>query len=144
LAALGALGVAAQLVGLAQGLLDQAVDYAKQREQFGKPIGTFQSVKHALADVYVDLAFARPVVLHAAATADLQGPSAARDASHAKLAATKAARHAARAALQVHGAIGYTFEHELHMWLKRLWTLTPLWGTEAEHREILARPAPTR
>ncbi len=123
------LGAAAQLVGVAGAMLDMAVAYAKEREQFGKPIGSFQAVKHHLADVYVAIEFARPVVLRAA----WSGTS--RDASAAKHAAIRAARLSARAALQVHGAIGYTFEHDLHMWLKRSWSLAPRYGDENFHRD---------
>ena len=130
----GALGAAAQLLGLAQGLLDQAVAYAQQREQFGRAIGSFQAVKHQLADTYVAVEFTRPVIARASWSMD---PA---DVSHAKVAAIAAARRAARVSLQVHGAIGYTYEHDLHMWLKRVWTLTPAWGDEPCH---LARIAAT-
>ena len=136
--ALGAFGTAAQLVGVADGLLAQAVRHALVREQFGRPIGSFQAVKHGLADVYVAVAFARPVVLNAAYSLATDAATAARDSSHAKCAAVRAARLATRTALQVHGAIGYTYEHDLHMWLKRAWTLTTLWGDDAHHRARVA------
>jgi len=131
--------VAAQLVGLAEAMLEMAVRYAGQRQQFGRPIGAFQAVKHALADVYVAVSFARPVVDRAGWSVSRRLVSRGRDVSHAKHAATVAARLAARTALQVHGGIGYTFEHELHMWLKRTWTLTSLWGDAAWHRARVAR-----
>ena len=126
--------VAAELVGQAQAMLDMSVRYAAQREQFGKPIGSFQAVKHQLADVYVAIAFAAPVVHRAAWSVAHRLPSQARDASHAKLAATAAAERAARTALQVHAGIGYTYEHELHMWMKRTWTLASQWGDPSFHR----------
>ena len=126
--------VAAELVGLAQAMLDMCVRYAQQREQFGRPIGSFQAVKHQLADVYVATAFALPVVNRGAWSVVQDLPTRARDASHAKLAASAAAERAARTALQVHGGIGYTYEHELHMWLKRTWSLASLWGDAAFHR----------
>jgi alkylation response protein AidB-like acyl-CoA dehydrogenase len=129
-----AVAVAAQLVGLAEAMLDMSVRYALAREQFGRAIGSFQAVKHQLADVYVANSFARPVVNRAAWSVVRDLPTRARDASHAKHAASTAAGRAARAALQIHGAIGYTFEHELHMWLKRTWTLSALWGNERWHR----------
>src|SRR6059058_64865 len=129
----------AQLVGLAEAMLDMAVRYALQREQFGKPIGSFQAIKHQLADVYVGVAFARPVVNRAAWSVTRSLPSQARDASHAKHVASVAAGRAARTALQVHGGIGYTFEHDLHMWLKRTWTLSALWGNERWHKDRVAR-----
>ena len=125
----------AQLVGLAEAMLDMAVRYALQREQFGKPIGSFQAIKHQLADVYVGVAFARPLVNRAAWSVTRSLPSQARDASHAKHAASVAAGRAARTALQVHGGIGYTFEHDLHMWLKRTWTLSALWGNAQWHKD---------
>jgi alkylation response protein AidB-like acyl-CoA dehydrogenase len=130
--------VAAQLVGLAQAMLDMSVGYAQQREQFGKPIGSFQAVKHQLADVYVDVAFALPVVHRAAWSVAHALPSRGRDASHAKHAATLAAERAARTALQVHAGIGYTYEHDLHMWMKRTWTLASQWGDTAFHRSRVA------
>jgi alkylation response protein AidB-like acyl-CoA dehydrogenase len=126
--------VAAELVGLAQGMLDLAVSYARQREQFGVPIGSFQAVKHQLADVYVAASFALPVVHRAAWSVAHDLPSRARDASHAWLAAAAAAEQAARTALQVHGGIGYTYEHHLHMWMKRTWSHTSTWGGAALHR----------
>lgn len=129
-----AFAAAAQLVGLADAMLDLAVNYALQREQFGKVIGSFQAVKHQLADVYVANSFARPVVARAAWSISQDLPTRWRDASHAKYAASRAALGAARAALQVHAGIGYTYEHNLHMWMKRTWSLTSLWGTTAWHR----------
>jgi alkylation response protein AidB-like acyl-CoA dehydrogenase len=127
--------VAAQLVGLAEAMLEMSVRYALEREQFGRPIGSFQAVKHQLADVYVSTAFARPVVNRGAWSVVRDLPTRGRDASHAKHAASVAASRAARVALQVHGGIGYTFEHELHMWLKRTWTLSALWGNERWHKQ---------
>ena len=134
-----AVAVAAQLVGLAAAMLDMAVAYAKTREQFGVAIGTFQAVKHQLADAYVGTSFARPVVNRAAWSVAQDLPSRSRDASHAKHAAATAAGRAARTALQVHGGIGYTFEHDLHMWLKRTWTLSALWGNAQWHKDRVTR-----
>ena len=128
-----ALGAAAQLVGLGQRMLDLTVDYAKQREQFGVPIGSFQAVKHHLADALKELAFARPAVLRAAATME------ARDISMAKALASDAASLTGRQALQCHGAIGYTVEHDLHRFLKRTWILARTHGDAACHRERIAR-----
>jgi alkylation response protein AidB-like acyl-CoA dehydrogenase len=131
--------VAAQLVGLAEAMLDMAVAYAKTREQFGVAIGTFQAVKHQLADAYGATSFARPVVNRAAWSVAQDLPSRPRDASHAKHAASTAAGRVARTALQVHGGIGYTFEHDLHMWLKRTWTLSVLWGNSQWHKDRVTR-----
>jgi alkylation response protein AidB-like acyl-CoA dehydrogenase len=135
---LATFAVAAQLVGLAETMLDLSVDYAMTREQFGKPIGSFQAVKHQLADVFVANAFAKPVVARAAWSIAQELPTAARDTSHAKYAAGRAAAKSARTALQVHAGIGYTFEHDLHMWMKRTWSLTSLWGDVAWHRTRVA------
>jgi alkylation response protein AidB-like acyl-CoA dehydrogenase len=126
---------AAELVGVAHAMLDLAVDYAKVREQFGKPIGSFQAVKHQLADAFVEIAFAEPVVHRGAWSVVRRLDTRLRDASHAKYAASRAATLVARTALQVHGGIGYTYEHDLHMWLKRTWSLTSMWGTSDWHKE---------
>lgn len=135
---LAVFATAAQLVGLADAMLDLSVRHALQREQFGKVIGSFQAVKHQLADVYVGNSFAKPVVARAAWSVSQDLPTRWRDASHAKYAASRAAAQAARVALQVHAGIGYTFEHDLHMWMKRTWSLTSLWGNTAWHRGRVA------
>ena len=127
-----ALGAAAVLVGLAQRMLDLTVDYAKQREQFGVPIGSFQAVKHHLADALKELAFARPAVWRAGAE-----PTPVH-VSMAKAMASDAASFVARQALQCHGAIGYTVEYELHRFLRQTWTLTRAHGDAAWHRERIA------
>ena len=142
--AAGTLACAAQLLGAGRALLAASVRHARQRIQFGQPVGSFQAVKHQLADVAIGLEFARPL-LDAAAVALTEGPgadgtgtdgtgTAARDVSAAKVACTDAARRAARAALQVHGAIGYTQEHDLHLWLTKVRALAGAWGSQAEHR----------
>lgn len=135
---LGVVAVAAQLTGVAEAMLVMAVRYANQREQFGKVIGSFQAVKHQLANSYVATSFAKPVVARAAWSVAQNLPSRSRDASHAKHSATTAAKLAAKTALQVHAGIGYTFEHDLHMWMKRTWSLTSLWGADAWHRDRVA------
>jgi hypothetical protein len=129
----GTLAVAAQLLGLGAALLDRSGAFAKQRNQFGKPIGSFQAVKHQLADVAVALDLARPLLFGAAL--GLAGPSAARDTSAAKVACTDAAYLAARTALQVHGAIGYTSEYDLALWLTKVRALVSAWGTQRYHRD---------
>jgi hypothetical protein len=118
----------AQLVGLGRGLLERTSAYATQRRQFGRAIGEFQAVKHHLADVLVALEFARPLV-HAAAVT-----GSARDASAARVAAADAAYLAARAALQVHGAVGFTREHALSWALLKVRALRSAWGTQTWHR----------
>jgi alkylation response protein AidB-like acyl-CoA dehydrogenase len=130
---LGALMSAAQLVGLAEAMLDQAVDYAKLRTQFGQPIGAFQAIKHQLASCRVAIDFARPVLLRAAAALRDGLESAATHVSHAKVAATDAAFLTGETAIQVHGAMGYTYEVDLHFWMKRSWALGGAWGSRAFH-----------
>ena len=131
---LGALMSAAQLIGLADAMLSQAVAYAGQRNQFGQPIGAFQAVKHHLASVAVAVEFARPVVLHAAVALQGESGSASVHVSHAKLAAGDAALLAAETAIQIHGAMGYTYEVDLHFWMKRAWALIGAWGDRASHQ----------
>ncbi|MBS0254953.1 MAG: acyl-CoA dehydrogenase family protein [Proteobacteria bacterium] len=130
---LGALMCAAQLVGLGEAMLGQATEYAKIRQQFGQPVGAFQAIKHQLASVAVAVEFARPVVWRAAAALQAGEASAALHVSHAKLAATDAAILAAETAIQVHGAMGYTYEVDLHFWMKRAWALAGAWGSRAFH-----------
>ena len=125
---LGALLAAAQLLGAGRALLEAAVTHARTRQQFGGPIGRFQAVQHRLADVAVGLEFARPL-LHAAAVT-----LTARDVSAAKVACAEAAQRAARAALQVHGAIGYAEEQGLARYLTKVRALALSWGTPAQHR----------
>lgn len=134
----GVLSTAAQLVGAGQAMLDAAVEYAKQRSQFGKLIGSYQAIKHKLADVLIAIELARPLV-YGAALALAQSPRGAsdcavRDVSAAKVAAADAALLAARAALQTHGAIGYTQEHDLSLLLVRTQALRPAWGDPTWHR----------
>lgn len=130
----GALATAAQLVGTGQALLAAAVDYAKQRVQFGRVIGSYQAIKHKLADVHIAVELARPLVYGAALSLANRSPETARDVSAAKAAASDAALLAARSALQTHGAIGFTAEHDLSLWLLRVQALRPAWGDPAAHR----------
>jgi hypothetical protein len=130
----GALATAAQLVGAGQAMLDLSVDYAKQRSQFGRVIGSYQAIKHKLADVHIALELARPLVYGAALSLADHSPDAARDVSAAKAAASDAALLSARASLQTHGAIGYTAEHDLSQWLLRVQALRSAWGDPTSHR----------
>jgi alkylation response protein AidB-like acyl-CoA dehydrogenase len=129
-----ALAAAAQLVGLAQHMIDASVAYVTQREQFGKPVGSFQAVKHHLADAALGVEFARPCVHRAAWSLANGVDGRSVHVSLAKAKASEAALVAARQALQVHGAIGYTVEYDLHMWMKRTWALAAAWGDAAWHR----------
>jgi alkylation response protein AidB-like acyl-CoA dehydrogenase len=134
---LGALWTAGQLIGLAQRAVDLAVAYAKDRFQFGKPIGSYQAIKHLLASAQVKIEFARPVYYAAAAELGA-GLAVAARVSHAKLASAAAADMAMRTALQVHGAMGYTWEAGLHFYLKRALALRYSWGSEVYHRSRVA------
>ncbi|WP_007515592.1 acyl-CoA dehydrogenase [Pseudofrankia saprophytica] len=151
-----ALGTSAVLVGLAARMLSITVAYVKQRQQFGVPIGSFQAIKHALASAHLAVEFARPAVLAAGwEQADAHSPTRglaagpppeARDGrdgrdgtSVAKVLAADAARLAARASIQCHGAIAYTTEYDLHLFAKRAWALIPAFGDPAWHRAYLAR-----
>jgi hypothetical protein len=125
------LAASAQLLGSGERLLDDSVDYVKQRTQFGRPIGSYQAVKHRLADVRIALDFARPL-LYAAALGEVP-------ASAAKVACGDAAYLASRVGLQVHGAIGYTAEFDLGLWVNRVRALLGAWGTADQHRARLSR-----
>lgn len=129
---------AAQLIGGAERMLALATDYANQRSQFGQPIGKFQAIKHHLASVAVKIEFARPLVLRAAHALQQDHARAVLHVSHAKLAATDAAMLAAETAIQVHGAMGYTYEVDLHFWMKRAWALSGAWGDRAFHERRVA------
>jgi alkylation response protein AidB-like acyl-CoA dehydrogenase len=132
-----AVATAAELLGLSERMITIAAGYARERQQFGRPIGSFQAVKHLLAGAQVRLEFARPVVYGAAWAIDHRTPDAPRSASVAKAYASDAATEAARVSLQVHGAIGYTWECDLHLFLKRAWALAEAWGSAADHRALV-------
>ncbi len=125
---LAVLAAAAQLLGAGERLLADSVTYVKQRKQFGREIGSYQAIKHKLADVRIALDFARPLVFGAALE-----PSP-RAVSAAKVACADAAYLASRTGLQVHGAIGYTQEFDLSIWITKVRALVTAWGTPAEHR----------
>ncbi len=134
----GALMTAAQLLGLACRMMDLGVDYSANRKQFGKPIGSFQAVKHRMADIAVAIEFAKPVVYRAAYALAHHLPDAAVHVSHAKLAAAEAAALAARNSIQVHGAMGYTWEVDLQIFMKRAWSLAGCWGDRGFHKQRIA------
>jgi alkylation response protein AidB-like acyl-CoA dehydrogenase len=141
----GAVLTAALQVGLAQASLDLAVRYAGQREQFGRPIGGFQAVKHLCADMLARVELARSAMYAAAVTLDDPGaddPGAGdprRAAATAKLVADEAAQANGRSCVQVHGGMGYTCEVDAHIYLRRAWVLATAYGTADEHAELLAR-----
>jgi alkylation response protein AidB-like acyl-CoA dehydrogenase len=117
------LATAAQLVGLGRRMLDLTTGYVRARHQFGVPVGSFQAVKHHLADALRGLEFAGPAVLAAAWALASRTGDASMAVSMAAVLATEAVTRTARAALQCHGAIGYTVEYELHRFAKRAWAL---------------------
>lgn len=126
---LAVLATSAYLLGAGEHVLADTVAYAKQRRQFGREIGSYQAIKHALADVRIALDFARPLVYGAALD---PGP---RSTSAAKVAAGDAAYLSSRTGLQVHGAIGYTQEFDLSIWLTKVRALVTAWGTPGFHRQ---------
>jgi alkylation response protein AidB-like acyl-CoA dehydrogenase len=123
------LTTAAQALGVGLALLDKTVSYVKQRTQFGVPVGSFQAVKHQLADAKIALEFARPLLLGAALT------MTETDVAAAKVTACEAAYRTARTALQLHGAIGYTAEYDLSLWLTKARALRAAWGGPDECRD---------
>jgi len=135
----GNLGYSAQLLGLARRMLAMTVEYVTDRRQFGVPIGSFQAIKHHLADVRIAIEFAAPLVYRAAYSLAENDPEAMLHGSMAKAQSADAALLAARASLQCHGAIGYSFEHDLHLWMKRAWALARTWGDASWHRDRVAR-----
>ncbi|MFD4356031.1 acyl-CoA dehydrogenase family protein [Nocardia sp. NPDC058518] len=132
----GVLACAAQLLGAGRSILEQTTSYAKQRKQFGRAIGEFQAVKQQLADVLIALDLAEPLLYRAALT--LESNDRARDVSAALVTCGDAAHRAARAGLQVHGAIGYTAEFDLSLWLTKVAALRTAWGTADFHRARIA------
>jgi alkylation response protein AidB-like acyl-CoA dehydrogenase len=129
----GALASSAVLLGAADRLIAFARDHALERKQFGKQIGSFQAVKHLLANAFVKLEMARPVVYAAAWAVDESIDEAGIGCSAAKATSSEAALEAARVALQIHGAMGYTWEHDLHLWMKRVWVVADSWGDASSH-----------
>jgi len=123
------LAISAQLLGAGERLLTDSVAYVKQRRQFGREIGSYQAIKHALADVRIALDFARPLV-YGAALGEVS-------VSAAKVAAGDAAYLSSRTGLQVHGAIGYTAELDLSLWITKVRALVGAWGTPSWHRARL-------
>ncbi|RII17819.1 Acyl-CoA dehydrogenase [Streptomyces sp. YIM 130001] len=129
-----ALMTAAQSLGVGKALLSATVEYAKQRSQFGVPIGSFQAVKHRLADTLLDLEFATPVVHAAALALGRSDPAAGREIAAAKVTAGEAAYRASHTALHLHGALGYTDELDLSLWIRKARPLRDAWGTPAACR----------
>ena len=129
---------AAESVGVAQRAMDMAVDYAKERKQFDRPIGTYQAVSHACAQMLLEVEGARSAVYWAAWALDYEPETAPLAVACAKAYAGDAGRRVPRAALQVHGGIGFTWEHDLHFFLKRGEANAHAYGDSAEHRDRVA------
>lgn len=130
----GALGSAAQALGLAQRMIDISVQYTAERQQFGKAIGSFQAVKHHMSNIAVRLEYAKAPVHRAAYTIAHGQEVAPHAVSHAKLVACEAANLAAKNCIQVHGAMGYTWEVDLHIYMKKAWALANTWGDAGFHK----------
>jgi alkylation response protein AidB-like acyl-CoA dehydrogenase len=128
----------AEMCGGAQRVLDMTTDYAKIRVAFGKPIGTYQGVKHRAADMLVDVENAKSLTYYAAWAVDENSPEAPLAASMAKAYVTDAYRKVAGAGIQLHGGIGFTWEHDLHLYFRRAHTTAALFGGSARHRALLA------
>lgn len=134
----GALGAAAQCLGLAQRMIDISVQYTSERQQFGVAIGTFQAVKHHMANIAYRLEYARAPLARAAYALANDLSTAAVNVSHAKFAAGEVADIAAKNCIQVHGAMGYTWEVDLHIFMKKAWALKQTWGNAALHKNRVA------
>ena len=135
------IALACEQVGGAAACLDAAVDYAKQRVQFGRPIGTFQAIKHKCADMMLRVESARSAAWHGAAVAAAGRPDdeLAEAASIASSYAGEAYVHCAGESIQIHGGIGFTWEHDAHLFFKRARASEGLLGTPRAHREAMAR-----
>jgi alkylation response protein AidB-like acyl-CoA dehydrogenase len=136
---LAAVALAAEQVGGAQRCLDMAVDYARQRVQFGRPIGSFQAIKHKCANMLVQVESARSASYFAACTAAEDGAELPLAASLAKAWCSDAYFRCAAENVQIHGGIGFTWEHDAHLYLKRAKSSETLLGDASHHRELVAR-----
>jgi alkylation response protein AidB-like acyl-CoA dehydrogenase len=134
--------VAADALGAYERMLQLAVDYSKQRHQFGQPIGSFQAVKHAAAQMLVTVESSMSIVCYAAQSAEEGLPERATHAAVAKAQVTGAAVDLADSALTLHGAIGYTWEHDLHLFYKRAMLDRVLFGTPTAWNERIANALP--
>ena len=130
--------LALEMVGTAQTIFDITLEYAKQREQFGVPIGSFQAIKHKFADMMIALERARSLGYFAALTIAEDDPRRTSATSVAKAAAGDCQRLLAKEGIQIHGGIGYTWEHDMHLYVRRIKSGEPLFGTSAWHRARIA------
>jgi alkylation response protein AidB-like acyl-CoA dehydrogenase len=130
---------AADLAGIAREALSRTVAYDKERVQFGKPVGSFQVLKHSLADLHIAVTMAEHAVLYAAHAIDTQRDDWELAVSVAKAKASDAARDVTAAMIQFHGGIGYTWEHDAHFFFKRAKRQEYAYGSAADHRERIAQ-----
>jgi alkylation response protein AidB-like acyl-CoA dehydrogenase len=130
--------LSAEMLGTSRWLLGRTIAYAKERHQFGRPIGSFQAVQHKLADMALAHEQAWSAVYYAAMAIDADDPDRHRAAHVAKIMAGEAAKRGAKDGIQVHGGIGYTWEHDLHLYIRRAYASEHLLGTSDWHRDRLA------
>ena len=135
----GAVAIAADSLGGMERALDMAVDYSKVREQFGKPIGSFQALKHAAAEIVADLEPARSLLWYAAYTLDATPQAASRSAAMAKARLCEVYSRGTDRAVLMHGGIGFTWEHDIHLWFKRARFNETYLGSPAYYRERVAQ-----
>ena len=135
----GAVGAAATMLGAARRCLDMSVEYAKVREQFGQPIGSFQAVRHRCAEMLLEVENAHAATYYAAWALDADAEDRELAASVAKAYVGDAARRVCGDAIQVHGGIGFTWEYDLHLYFKRAKALEATWGDADHHRELIVR-----
>ncbi len=134
-----AIALANEMVGGAQAMLDSAVSYAKLRVQFGRTIGSFQAIKHKLADMLLDVELAKSAAYYAAQAAAVEDPEWSALASLAKAAASETFLHTAAECIQIHGGIGFTWDNDTHLWFKRAKSSEVFLGQPSYHRELLMR-----
>ena len=135
----GAVGAAAEMLGAARRCLDMAVEYAKVREQFGQPIGSFQAIRHKCAEMLLEVENSHAAVYYAAWALDAKADDAEIAASVAKAYVSDSARKVCGEAIQVHGGIGFTWEYDLHLYFKHAKALEVQYGDADYHRELIAR-----
>lgn len=133
----GAIANAGQQLGLAQRMLDLSIDYVNQRKQFGKAIGSFQALKHKLADVVSAIEIAKPALYRAAYSLSKQNEQAHVYVAQAVLQARDAGKLAAKHSIQAHGAMGYTWEVDLQMFMKRCYALQACWGRSSHYEKVV-------
>jgi alkylation response protein AidB-like acyl-CoA dehydrogenase len=135
----GAVGAAAEMLGAARRCLDLSVAYAKVREQFGQPIGSFQAIRHKCAEMLLEVENSHAAVYYAAWALDARSEDQELAASVAKAYVGEAARKVGNESIQVHGGIGFTWEYDLHMYFKRIKALEAQYGDADYHRELITR-----